>query len=304
MTILSDRSFWFWAMLLIVGVILVVVVPEIQARWLYKDWQMHPKERFSTTNEARKIVAQIVGGLAILAGLYFTNKSISTGNTQLELNSNQLKLAQAGQLNDQFVQAVKQLGDDKMVVRLGGIRALGEIANASREYHWIVMDVLAGFVRDKAPWTTKLSMEASHMHFTTWPDELKSPTDIQAAVEVIGLRNRATDREGYVPDLSYTNLRGADFSGFQLEGIELSGAHFEWTDLTGAHLANADLDECHFEYTTMDGTDLTDASLDGAVVKDADLSKVKGLVQKQIDSMIGNRGTVLPQGCHPGSKWD
>lgn len=282
-------------MLVGLGVIIVAVVPVLQVKWQSLKWEMHPKERFTITNEARITVAQILGGSAILAGLYFTNQSISQSGAQLSL-------AQDGQFNDRFVTGVTQLGDEKRIIRLGGLRTLGELEDFHK-YHWIVIDVVAGFVREKAPWTKELSDQENREHFTSWNSELKAPSDIQAAVEVIGSKDRTFEGQNYQADLTYSDLRGADFADFWLENMELSGTHFEFTDLSGAHLEGSDLDECHFEHATLSGANLTGATLEDAILNDSDLSQVIGLSQKQVDSAIGNKGTVLPSGISKPAKW-
>ena len=42
----------------------------------------------------------------------------------------------------------EQLGNDKIVVRLGGIYALEGVMNTSEEYHRPILEVLSEFVRD------------------------------------------------------------------------------------------------------------------------------------------------------------
>jgi hypothetical protein len=88
-------TIWLWVSLVGVGLAVISVVPVLQVRRLTRRWQMHPKEQFAATNEARKTIAQVVGGLAILIGLYFTNRTIA-------MNYSQLRLAEDGQLNDRY----------------------------------------------------------------------------------------------------------------------------------------------------------------------------------------------------------
>src|SRR5229473_6983169 len=67
-----------------------------------------------------------------------------------------------------------------------------------------------------------------------------------------------------VPDLSSTDLRGLDLSGFDLSRADLRGA-----DLRGAKCSNADLSGARLEganlfKAVLDGADLAGASLFGA----------------------------------------
>jgi hypothetical protein len=85
--------------LLLVGVLGLGLVVLILL-WGLPKWQaarlgLPPKERFELENEARKTLAQIIGGAAILTGLYFTWGT-------LEVN-------REGQITERFTHAIDQL---------------------------------------------------------------------------------------------------------------------------------------------------------------------------------------------------
>src|SRR4030095_3240581 len=77
---------------------------------------------------------QILGGAALLVGLYFTSQTLRT--------------TQEGQITDRFTKAITQLGDTSLAVRLGGIYAFERITKDSPPDHWSVMEVLTAFVRE------------------------------------------------------------------------------------------------------------------------------------------------------------
>src|SRR5918994_5532670 len=89
-------------------------------------------------------LAHILGGTALLSGLYFTWRT--------------LQVNREGQITERFTRAIEQLGathDDKsknLELRLGGIYALERIARESKEDHWSIMEVLTAYVRQHAPW--------------------------------------------------------------------------------------------------------------------------------------------------------
>jgi uncharacterized protein YjbI with pentapeptide repeats len=97
-------------------------------------------------------------------------------------------------------------------------------------------------------------------------------------------------------DLSNTcvkahDLHGADFDGANatlmcMSYANFSGATFRGTDLSGANLAHADLD----------GADMTDAVMTITSIKGTDLTRVKGLTQKQLDAACGDAQTKAPAG--------
>src|SRR5215218_6330267 len=89
-------------------------------------------------------LAQILGGTALLSGLYFTWRT--------------LQVNREGQLTDRFTRAIDQLGktDDEgnrlFEIRIGGIYALERIARESEEDYWPIMEVLTAYVRQHARW--------------------------------------------------------------------------------------------------------------------------------------------------------
>ncbi|MGH3129712.1 MAG: hypothetical protein ACRDNX_02740, partial [Gaiellaceae bacterium] len=105
-------------------------------------------ERLKAENDIRSTLVQALAGAILLAGLYFTARTLQVNTRTLEVN-------REGQITDRFTRAIDQLGqpgDDKLAVRLGGIYALERIARDSREDHGPVIEVLTAFVREEARW--------------------------------------------------------------------------------------------------------------------------------------------------------
>jgi hypothetical protein len=114
------------------------------------------EERAALVNEYRRTWAQIIGGFALLLGLYFTWRRIEISQQELEATRDQ-------QVTERFTRAIDQLGatDDgnpRLEIRLGGIYALERIARDSpaRDYS-TVMEVLTAYVRENVPWPAKSS---------------------------------------------------------------------------------------------------------------------------------------------------
>ena len=142
-------------------------------------------------------MAQILGGLALLGSVYFlyqnvraTQKQIQTSieaqqenqqvdrqredlareanrlslESQLEnqrANRERERLTQEANLAERFALAVEQLVSERLPVRLGAIFSLERLANDSEREHWTVMEVLAAYVRERAP-RTHLNKENEH----------------------------------------------------------------------------------------------------------------------------------------------
>ncbi|MFI5353196.1 MAG: pentapeptide repeat-containing protein [Candidatus Binatales bacterium] len=283
-------------------------------------------------DQARSSLAQILGGLFLLVGLYFTwwrmeeaetsrtaareeaEKSRAAAQTQATETA---RIAQEGLITECFARAIEQLGTDKMGVRLGAIYSLERIAHDSKRDHWPIMEVLTAYVRDRFPLgSIKYDI----------PD-----VDLQATVTVLGRRTLSYEVEKQRLDLTRTDLIGVDMRGLHFEkadftladfrGARLNGAHLEGATLTGAFLSEAYLSGVHLEnaelmHAFLGGADLTEALLQGAHMNAADLEKTvlrdshlegadlqgaHGLTQEQISSAhTDEKTTKLPSGLVHG----
>jgi uncharacterized membrane protein (DUF485 family) len=150
-------------------VLVVVGILVVLALWLLPKWQaarsqgLTSENRFDRENEARKTLAQIIGGVFVLAGLYSSLQTFS-------LQQHTFDLQRESQITDRFTKAIDQLGavepaqldaDGKpkinLEVRLGGIYALERIARDSPTDHWTIMEVLSTYVRENSPSTVDVS---------------------------------------------------------------------------------------------------------------------------------------------------
>jgi hypothetical protein len=221
-------------------------------------------------------LAQILGGTALLSGLYFTWRT--------------LQVNREGQITERFTRAIEQLGathgdnSKNLELRLGGIYALERIARESEEDHWSIMEVLTAYVRQHAPrrpeeaqqveedaTVEKESVEDSILRLLpkkSEPSEVSDlAADIQAIMTVIGRRTRSWGHGEPEPlDLHETNLPGTNLESADLTGANLSGANLSGADLTGAWLPGANLS----------GANLSEAELSGANLSAADGSTATG----------------------------
>ncbi|MCI0336115.1 MAG: pentapeptide repeat-containing protein [Acidobacteria bacterium] len=206
------------------------------------------KERLQLERDIAKIendwtvtIAQIIGGIVLLLGLYFTYKN--------------LRVTEEGKLTDRFSKAIELLGSKNMDVRLGAIYTLERIAKDSQKDHWTVMEVLTAFVRSHSP----NNGNGSNDHITT---------DIQAILDIINRRGW-TDYERdqtLLLDLRNTNLVGA-----YLVSANLDGANFFKADLSKATLYGATLVSANLLKANLLKADLIRADLRWAVLEEADL---------------------------------
>jgi uncharacterized protein YjbI with pentapeptide repeats len=210
-----------------------------------------------------QIFVTALPGLAAVIALIFTWLSI---NATTNATNRQLQVAEQGQVTDRYNAAITNLGSPSVDVRLGGIYALQRIMQDSPRDQPTVIAVLCAFVRDHANAAVVKSARPSASPDTSSVPSLP-PTDIQAALTVVGTRNTALDGSTTVVDFSRADLSGATLSGAHLTNANLFGAHLDRADLTGAHLDRADLSSAD-----LTGADLSCADLITAHLLSADLS--------------------------------
>jgi uncharacterized protein YjbI with pentapeptide repeats len=316
--------------------------------WWAPRWQVAHSEgltaenRFDRENEARKTLAQIIGGVFLLAGIYTSVKTFDL-QRQTEYIQEQGQITQQqGQITDRFTKAIDQLGSRGKEVRLGGIYALGRLAKDSHDDRWAIMEVLTAYVREHAQ---KEKPECDKIKLRQFP------TDIQAVLSVIGRDGQevvlkksnggpacstAAQVEGQKMNLSRTglfsanlidlHLEGADINEACLSGADLGGAHLNDAILTGADLdgrigktsltgvelrrarldqadfTDSDLSEADLQDACFDGTDLSGAKLQGAHLEGADLEHAI-LNPRQLEGTTGDDRTRLPAGISRPKSW-
>jgi ABC-type multidrug transport system fused ATPase/permease subunit len=119
------RGFFGRRAVRVVGVVALLVVVVV-VLFLILNWYVAPTKP-SERKDVVLAVAQILGGSALLSGLYFTWRT--------------LQVNREGQITERFTRAIEQLGathDDmskNLELRLGGIYALERIAKESEEDH-------------------------------------------------------------------------------------------------------------------------------------------------------------------------
>jgi Pentapeptide repeats (8 copies) len=256
---------------IIVLVTLLWLGPKLQVASLKLE---NPKEKFDCENEARKTVAQVMGGALLIVGVYSTWQNLKT-------TQESVRIASEGEIADRFTKAIEQLGavnangTSKLELRLGGIFALERIANDSEKDHWPIMEILTAYVRQNAP------RRPSPKQGEPAPPAL----DIQSILTVIG-RRTLTDSE-------HQRHQRLDLTWTQLSKAELINAKLAYADLRDADLRSADLR----------GADLKGVLSDGSELAGANLQRSKGLTQSQLDKANGDEETEIPDGLQRPKHW-
>lgn len=218
-------------------------------RWhVARPSDLAPNECLDLEIKSRTAMAQILGGVILIIGVYSTWRSFT--------------LAREQQVTDRFTSAVEQLGHDKRAVRIGGLYALERIAEDSARDRPAVVQVLASYIRDQRPWEcdyaehTKCNARAAASQ-----KELGTPRaeiDVQAAVRAL-IAQSAKLTEPYSVDLSNCDLRGVDLSKADLRFFVFNKSYLGGAKIVGANLRNQ-----HFVYTCIpEWAEFQDADLTG-----------------------------------------
>ncbi|WP_016949495.1 pentapeptide repeat-containing protein [Anabaena sp. PCC 7108] len=156
------------------------------------------------------------------------------------------------------------LENNSIEASLSAINDLEHLAKIQPQYHWIIMDMLTNFVRNKAPIIspTELMINSS----------INIQQLIQAAITVIGMRDVTKDPENDQIDLSYTNLMGLNLSGVNLAKTNLYQANLSNANLTSANLEGAILSAANLSGANLNLANLSGAILSAANLTGADLS--------------------------------
>ena len=245
------------------------------------------KERVVAQNEVFKTLLQLAGGSLLIAGFYFTWKTI--------------QVSQEGQITDRFSKAIDHIGQSNMSIRLGGIYALARIASDSEKDAYTVVQVMAAIVRD----------------VTSGPTLAKPAPDVSTIVALLGSGDWA---KGAEVDFSGCNLRGLELENAGLQNwilkdadmseANLQGSRFDGAGLVGADFRNANLRRCSFRTANLTAANLEGATLrqvslqsaillgakfDNSSLFGANFEGATGAVRQQFESAIFDDSTVLPE---------
>jgi len=307
--------------LLVLAILLILWwAPKLQVSKLTTD----RLERFDKENEARKTLATIIGGFAIVATVYSTTRALDA--------------TREGQITDRYTKAIEQLGATKtnqepnIEVRLGGIYALVRIAKDSARDSETIDQVLTAYMRhnipakavqdcaDTAIARADLQAITSTLGDVTYAQgRAKRPTFHLGGVSFCGFsfsgRNfdgsyltfgemrRAAFREAKFRHawMEYVDFSGANLQGADLTGAILRGAVLSDVDLRGAMLTDALLTEAKFKAARLEDSNLSGANLDSADFEGVNLERTHGLCREQLSRAKTDRRTSAPNNLLPCS---
>jgi hypothetical protein len=305
------------------ALVLLLTIAIVATLWGAGLWRFGIDATSVVIKEFFQSVGFIITGVVGLFGLLYTarNARINQRNLQLNLENTQrtLELTEQSQITERFTRAIDQLGatDDKgnkkLEIRIGGIYALERIARDSPKRDCsTVMEVLAAYVRENAPWVPKRSSvptmrqkeggERGKVTRQDAPHSLQGPcADIRAIMDVL---RRRDEYKSILLDLSKTHLRRADLQGADLEGANFQEAFLLAAKLQGANFRRADLRGADLRGADLQGAFLLEADLEGADLRGSDLRGTFLLTHEQLQAAIGDETTKLPKDLTKPGSWN
>lgn len=213
--------------------------------------------RLKLQNDFRTTLIQSVGGSVALIGAaigaYVTYQ--------------QLIVARRGHVTDRITKAVDQIDDSKSYsVRVGGLYALGQVAEDAPENRTAMAEILVAYVQQHAKPSQSAATSDGHLR-------IRAP-DVHAAMTVLGRmfpRDLVSESERNADDATSRGLKEFKESVLQLPEVDLRGAVLREANLTRAFLSGADLTGAVLNLAALCEADLTKATLRGASLIGADL---------------------------------
>jgi len=273
--------------------------------------------------EVVKLIAYILGGFLVLiqivvlnrrakateeqakamaANIKVTEKQAESMAEQAKAMAENIKVTEKGQVQERFKNAIDQLGNDKVAVRLGAIYTLHHIAKDDIGLRKTIFDILCSYIRE----TTK---------DVGYKKRLDTSTEMQSILNLLFVyENEREIYKEYSADLHGSYLRKAELKKSYLVNAILYDARLELIDLSESNLQNANLNEAHLEgaylcnsnlnYSNLwnaklQGADIREAKLEAAYLRNANLTG-SDLIKAHIRSLQSKHNLELEDAYYSG----
>jgi hypothetical protein len=261
-----------------------------------------PRKSHAIANSFRpKIwIAAIVASLSVMAGVI---ANIETVKSFICSNS----IIPCPTMDEQRLRRVAaMLESTEPATRLDGIKIATKIARDNGTHHQEILSMMAGFVRQRAPWRANVVR-------TTIDADVQQALSLIGSLPKVGSGGVAYKVDMHNVDISDAMLEGGNFEGVVLWGSNLRKAKLARANFKDADLGGVDFTEASLEMANLEGaklwfsnlldpkraTILQDALLGGANLKNADLSAAdmrgaRDITAQQLKEAILNENTKLP----------
>lgn len=176
---------------------------------------------------------------------------------------------QQARMAERLAGVFAQLGSEQIAVRIAAVHSLEQIARDDPRQHGPIMQTLGAFVREQAPAPAGRYIGSRYEPPGQAEVFVPPQTDVQAALTVLGRRQRDHDRPIDRPVLTGVNLSGYDLSDGDFTSANFRGSYLCGAAFTGARLAAANFDGANLERADLFGADCMGASFSGAAAPGA-----------------------------------
>jgi hypothetical protein len=301
----------FGVIALVVSIFTLWKLPKRQVAF---SKNLSPDAAFTLENEARKTLAQIIGGIFLLVGIYSTLKTI--------------QISEVAQLAGRLDKAVEQLSSEKQHIRIVGLSTLIRLSKESNVYEQEARVIFTTHIRE----ITVLGVLAQGSvppEVGTPPVTAAAPPPVESNKDMEKYRQEIQLMINHLGDpagsggeinLSNTNLRGFRFSNrdckdWKFPRAFLDGTYFDSSNLDSASFQSASLKGVTFERALLSNADFDDTDLSGVNFKKANIKGAKFLSARnlsaiQIEEAENFEYAQLPQAIrdelksrHPKKLW-
>jgi hypothetical protein len=156
------------------------------------------------------------------------------------------------------------LGGSDIHTRVGAIYTLERHARDRASDQGPILQTLAAFVRERCPAPVPKLVNGRYQNPSPEAIYVLPETDIQAAVAVIGRRDRANDPPNTLLSLACVNLSGYDLSNGDFSDTSFRGAYLCATNFAGAKVERGDFQSAMIEGADFYGAKAQEASFSAA----------------------------------------
>jgi hypothetical protein len=180
--------------------------------------------------------AQVLGGAALLGGLYFTWVNAKTSQSSLEVTKQSAIDARLSEdqrrQDEQYFHALAALGDDNVDGHIAGLLMLERVYQERPELYWTIIELICAFIRRRS----EEELERGRL-------VAKAPTDIAIAFELLCRRKHCLGDGEDRP----LNLRGALIADLRLEDGDFQDTDFSGCVANDTWFIRCNLNGCRFE---------------------------------------------------------
>lgn len=245
--------------------LLVGVLLWLPPRLIQFDEKGRDAEFAKLANNYRSTIAQVLGGIAVIAGLYLTARNVFAAEQTRWTKTFSDSVGQLG--------ATGTNGEPLLSIRVGAIYSMERLSRDSPRDAMMISNVLLQYVQNRA--TLAAARE--------FPTASTSPylPDCEASLAVLGaIRARAsTGRnlklvllDSFLPNLILT---GKQLIGFHFKKVEFSGSHFDGGNLFELMFEDSTLEGCSFAESKLSSLEINLCRGQGASFSAASMKRSK-----------------------------